>query len=213
MLSQSDLNKIFKKFASHNPQPKTELVFANGFQLLIAVLLSAQAQDKTVNKATLKLFKTLKKPSDIYKFSEQTLIEHIKSIGLFRNKAKNIIKTSQILAKEYDDKLPKTRKELANLPGIGQKSSAVLANALFNEPCIAVDTHVFRVANRLGIVSTKNINKTEEKLNLKIPNWAKLNAHSWLVLHGRYVCTAQKPKCDKCLVIKYCQYYLKQLQK
>lgn len=208
MITPAKINKIFTAFSRHNPAPQTELIFGNDFQLLLSVLLSAQAQDKTVNKATIELFKILKRPSDIYNISEAQLIDFIKSIGLFRTKAKNIIKTSKILAERYQDKLPGSRELLSKLPGIGQKSSAVLANALFKQPTIAVDTHVFRVSNRLGLVNTKNIEKTEQQLYEVLPEWAKPNAHHWLVLHGRYICTAKRPKCDDCFINKYCYTYL-----
>ncbi len=206
MLKPAAVSEIFRKFKAANPEPKTELNYDTPFQLLAAVLLSAQATDISVNLVTSKLFKTVKEPSDLVHFTALQLEQEIKSIGLFRTKAKNLLKTSHILIDKHQGIVPGNRAELEALPGIGAKSAAVLLNQLFNQPLIAVDTHVFRVSNRLGLVNEPELKRVENKLIKKIPSQYLMHAHHWLVLHGRYQCLARRPKCPSCILLNLCQY-------
>lgn len=199
-------SKIFTIFSSLCKEPKTELQYVNNFTLAIAVILSAQATDISVNKATSLLFKTHTKPEDFIALGEAGLKRYIKTIGLYNAKAKNIIALSEILAAEYESVIPNTFEELVKLPGIGRKTANVILNCAFGKPTIAVDTHVARVAHRLGLTSQIIPEKIERDLLQIIPTkWLK-NAHNWLVLHGRYICKARKPECNKCPIYDLCGY-------
>ena len=198
--------EIFSRLRSTNPEPKTELVYGTPFELLIAVILSAQATDKSVNLATEKLFAVANKSEEMLALGEAKLLPFIQSIGLYRNKAKNIIATCQILQEKYHGEVPRTREELEQLPGVGRKTANVVLNTAFGEPTIAVDTHIFRVANRTGIAPGKNVIEVENRLLRLVPEQFKKDAHHWLILHGRYVCKARKPDCPKCPIADLCEY-------
>lgn len=205
LLKTKEINKIFDIFAQQNPNPETELNFHNHFTLLIAVVLSAQATDIGVNKATDNLFKIISKPKDILDLGEDNLKKYIKTVGLFNSKAKNIIALSEILDKKYNGIVPDRFEDLVKLPGVGEKTANVVLNCAFGKKTIAVDTHVFRVSNRIGLVNEKTIDKTAKKILSKVPKIWQLHAHHWLILHGRYICTARKAKCDQCLIEKLCK--------
>lgn len=198
--------EIFSRLKKHNPKPTTELRYKTPFELLIAVILSAQATDKGVNKATVKLFKVANTPRKILNLGEQGLKEHIKTIGLYNSKAKNIIKTCELLVKEHKGKVPDDRVSLEKLPGVGRKTANVILNTAFGEPTIAVDTHIFRVANRTKIAPGKNVLEVELKLLKFVPDEFKHDAHHWLILHGRYTCVARKPRCGSCVIEDLCEY-------
>ena len=199
------IREIFTRFKSANPKPTTELVYKNEFELLIAVILSAQATDVSVNKATTKLYKVANTPKTILALGETGLKQYIQSIGLFNSKAKNIIKTCQALLEKHNGQVPRTRAELEALPGVGRKTANVVLNTAFGEPTMAVDTHIFRVANRLQI-GTGNTPLAVEKALLKnIPVEFLQDAHHWLILHGRYTCTARAPQCHNCTIVDLCQ--------
>ncbi|NQY42639.1 MAG: endonuclease III [Legionellales bacterium] len=203
-----NINSIFEKFQSNNPSPTTELIYSTNFELLIAVVLSAQATDQSVNKATMKLFNEHNTPDKIYSLGENKLKSYIQSIGLYNTKAKNIISLCKILIDKYDSKIPKTRSKLEELPGVGRKTANVILNTAFGKPTIAVDTHIFRVSNRLGIAEGKTPLEIELQLLKIIPKKFLLNAHHWLILHGRYICKARNPKCDECFLRNNCKYYI-----
>ena len=203
-LTKPQILKFFTTLAKNNPNPTTELKYSNNYQLLIAVVLSAQATDISVNKVTKELFKDVKKPEDLLKFNITQVKSKIKSIGLYQNKAKNIFALSKILVEQHNSKVPNTREELEKLPGVGRKTANVILNTAFKIPVIAVDTHIFRVANRTGITLGRTPREVEVGLMKVIPQNFKLNAHHWLILHGRYVCVARKPKCSNCSVLKIC---------
>ena len=198
--------EIFRRLKKHNPQPTTELNYKSPFELLIAVILSAQATDKGVNKATTKLFKVANTPRKILNLGEKGLKEYIKTIGLFNTKAKNIIRTCEMLVKEHKGKVPRDRVALEKLPGVGRKTANVILNTAFGEPTIAVDTHIFRVANRTNIAPGKNVLEVEMKLLKFVPEDFKLDAHHWLILHGRYTCVARKPRCGACVIEDLCEF-------
>lgn len=209
-MNSNDVNQIFKIFSLNNPEPKTELEYNNNFTLAVAVILSAQATDISVNKATKVLFIEYNTPSKIYKLGEENLKTYIKTIGLFNSKAKNIIALSKILIDKYNSEIPNKFEELIKLPGIGQKTANVILNCAFGKPTMAVDTHVYRVSHRLGLSIGKIPEKVEIDLLNIIPNhWLK-HAHHWLILHGRYICKAKNPICHKCQVRTYCLYYSNQ---
>ena len=189
-----------------NPKPRTELRHKNPFELLVAVTLSAQATDRSVNNATQELFKVANTPKAILALGVGGLKPYIKSIGLFNSKAKNIVAACHILVDEYESRLPETREELERLPGVGRKTANVILNTAFGHPTIAVDTHIFRVANRTGFAPGKTVRKVEDQLLKVVPNEFKYNAHHWFLLHGRYICVARKPKCKKCPVFELCDY-------
>lgn len=197
---------IFERFRNANPNPTTELNYDNPFQLLVAVVLSAQATDKGVNKATRELFRVVRQPADIVAMGERKLKSHIKSIGLFNTKAKNILQTSRILADAYDGTVPETRDELESLPGVGRKTANVILNTAFGKPTIAVDTHIYRVANRTGLAAGRNVLEVEKKLEKFVPAEFKQDAHHWLILHGRYTCVARTPRCNQCTIFDLCEY-------
>lgn len=198
------VEQIFKTFAKNNPEPKTELIYNSNFELLIAVILSAQATDKSVNKATEKLFSVANTPEAILNLGIDDLKKYIQSINFFQNKALYIIRTCKILVQNYHSQVPNTRENLENLPGVGRKTANVLLNTLFGQHTLAVDTHIYRVAHRLKFSTGKTPKKVELDLLKLIPKKYLKNAHHWLVLHGRYICQARKPKCALCPIQKYC---------
>jgi len=198
--------EIFQRFQTHDPSPKTELNYQSTFQLLIAVILSAQATDKSVNKATEKLFAIAATPQEILALGEEGLKKYIKTIGLFNSKAKNIIKTCELLIAKHHSQVPAERKALEALPGVGRKTANVVLNTAFGKDTIAVDTHIFRVANRTKIAPGKTEREVEDKLVKYTPREFRKDAHHWLVLHGRYICIARKPKCPECLIRDLCEY-------
>ena len=197
---------IFLRLREHNPSPTTELVYRTPFELLIAVILSAQATDKGVNKATQGLFKRANTPQKILQLGEAGLKDYIKTIGLFNGKANNIIKTCAILVEQHQGKVPDNREALEALPGVGRKTANVILNTAFGHPTIAVDTHIFRVANRTNIAPGRNVLEVEKKLLKFVPDEFKLDAHHWLILHGRYVCVARRPRCGACVIEDLCEY-------
>ncbi len=203
-LSSKNIHEIFFRFREKNPQPTTELHYRDHFELLIAVILSAQATDKSVNKATEKLFVIANTPEKMAALEEEGLSAYIKSIGLYKTKAKNIIATCKKLMAEFHSQVPCGREALESLPGVGRKTANVILNTCFNEPMIAVDTHIFRVANRTGLATGKTPFEVEKKLTKIIPTEFKKDAHHWLVLHGRYVCVARKPHCPTCIIADLC---------
>lgn len=204
------IKKIFSTLQSRNPTPATELNFENNFELLIAVILSAQATDVSVNKATKKLFQIANTPEKIAALKERGLKKYIKTIGLYNTKAKNIIKTCALLIEKFNAEVPNNRADLESLPGVGRKTANVILNTAFNEQLIAVDTHIFRVANRTGLAKGKTPLAVEKGLMSVIPKKYLQEAHHWLVLHGRYICIARKPKCDQCPIARWCDYSLLQ---
>jgi endonuclease-3 len=201
--------KIYERFARANPDPVTELVYSTPFELLVAVVLSAQATDVSVNKATAKLFPVANTPAAIFALGEEGLKHYIKTIGLFNSKAKNLIKTCAILVSEHDGAVPRDREALESLPGVGRKTANVVLNAAFGEPTIAVDTHIFRVANRTGLAPGVNVRAVEDELVRVTAGEFKRHAHHWLILHGRYVCKARRPECPRCLIVDLCEYEAK----
>lgn len=198
--------EIFARLQKANPNPKCELNYHSHFELLVAVILSAHSTDVSVNKATEKLFAVAHTPEQIYALGEHGLKKYIKTIGLYNNKAKNIIKTCKILIDKYKSAVPNKREDLEALPGIGRKSANVILNNAFNEPTIAVDTHVFRVCNRTELAPGKTPLDVEKKLEQVTPKPFKLNASHWLILHGRYTCLARKPLCSSCIIADLCEY-------
>ena len=198
--------EIFERLRAANPNPKSELVHRSPFELLVAVVLSAQATDKGVNKATEKLFPVANTPSAIAALGVEGLIPYVQSIGLFRNKAKNVVALSGILLREHGGKVPANREALEKLPGVGRKTANVVLNVAFGQPTIAVDTHIFRVANRTGIAPGKTPEEVERKLEKFVPDEFKLHAHHWLILHGRYVCVARGPHCVECAIRDLCEF-------
>jgi endonuclease-3 len=208
-VNQKKREQIFRRFRERDPSPATELEFSTPFELLIAVILSAQATDVSVNKATRKLFAGANTPAAIAKMGESGLKSHIRTIGLFNSKASNIIKTCNILVRQHGGEVPRDRKALEALPGVGRKTANVILNTAFGEPTIAVDTHIFRVANRTGIAPGKNVTEVEKQLLKVVPDEFKRNAHHWLILHGRYTCTARRPDCGHCILLDLCEFKAK----
>jgi endonuclease-3 len=198
--------RIFERLQAANPKPTTELHYRSPFELLVAVILSAQATDKGVNKATEKLFKVANTPQAILKLGEQGLKNYIKTIGLFNGKAKNIMGTCRLLVETHKGKVPDSREALEALPGVGRKTANVILNTAFGQPTIAVDTHIFRVANRIGLAAGKTPLAVEKQLLANVPKAYLHDAHHWLILHGRYVCTARKPRCPDCIIRDLCEY-------
>ncbi len=198
--------EIFARFKAANPKPTTELEYENNFQLLIAVLLSAQATDKAVNIATSKFFNTCKTPQDILDMGLEKFTEAIRTIGLYKTKAKNALATCEILQNQYNGQVPDKREALESLPGVGRKTANVVLNTAFGQPAMAVDTHIFRVSNRTGIAPGKNVLEVEKKLLRMVPKEYLLDAHHWLILHGRYICVARKPKCPQCGIADLCDF-------
>jgi endonuclease-3 len=210
-VNRSKRQEIFTRLRDANPEPTTELHYGNPFQLLIAVMLSAQSTDVGVNKATRTLFRKVKTPRAMLKLGEAGLREYIKTIGLYNTKAKNIIKTCTILEEQHDGKVPEERAALEALPGVGRKTANVVLNTAFGHPTIAVDTHIFRVANRTGIAPGKNVAEVEQRLLRLVPDEFRQDAHHWLILHGRYTCIARKPRCQSCCISDLCEYKSKNL--
>ena len=200
---------IFERLARANPEPKTELCYTTPFELLVAVVLSAQATDKGVNKATAKLFPVANTPAAIAGLGIEGLTPYVSSIGLYRNKAKNILQTCRLLLERHGGEVPRTREALESLPGVGRKTANVILNTAFGEPTIAVDTHIFRVANRTGLAPGTDVLEVERRLEKFTPDEFKRDAHHWLILHGRYVCVARKPKCPECIISDLCEFRLK----
>ena len=198
--------EIFRRFHEDNPEPKTELAYTSPFELLIAVILSAQATDVSVNKAMAKLFPVANTPEAIYALGVEGLSHYIKTIGLYNSKARNVIETCRFLIERHDSQVPQTREELEALPGVGRKTANVVLNTAFRKLTMAVDTHIFRVSNRTGIAPGKNVVEVEKNLMKYVPKPYLLDAHHWLILHGRYVCQARKPRCGSCRIEDLCDF-------
>ncbi|HDN27230.1 MAG TPA: endonuclease III, partial [Thioploca sp.] len=196
---------LFARLQAQNPHPTTELNYSTHFELLIAVILSAQATDKSVNKATALLFKVANTPAAILALGEQGLREYIKTIGLYNAKARHIIKTCELLIKQHGGAVPSERAALEALPGVGRKTANVILNTAFGKPTIAVDTHIFRLANRTGLAPGKTVSEVEKQLLNSIPQQYQQDAHHWLILHGRYTCIARKPQCEQCIIADLCE--------
>ncbi|WP_417446714.1 endonuclease III [Kangiella sp.] len=205
-MNKAKRQEIFERLREHNPNPETELEYNSTFELLIAVILSAQATDVGVNKATRKLFPVANTPEAIYELGEEGLKEYIKTIGLFNSKAKNVISCCKDLVEKHDSVVPDNRKELEALAGVGRKTANVVLNTAFRQPAMAVDTHIFRVSNRTKIAPGKNVRQVEEKLLKFVPKEFLLDAHHWLILHGRYTCLARKPRCGSCIIEDLCEF-------
>ncbi|MBI3936160.1 MAG: endonuclease III [Betaproteobacteria bacterium] len=199
-------HEIFTRLRAANPAPRSELHFRSPFELLVAVVLSAQATDKSVNQATEKLFRVANTPEKMLKLGAAGLQEYIRRIGLYRTKAKNLLATCKLLLENHGGEVPRTREELERLRGVGRKTANVILNTAFGEPTIAVDTHIFRVANRTGIARGKNVLAVERKLVKLVPDEFKHDAHHWLILHGRYVCKARRPECPRCVIQDLCEF-------
>ena len=197
---------IFERLRARNPHPKTELEYSTPFELLVAVVLSAQSTDKGVNKATATLFKVANTPAAIARLGVEGLIPYVQTLGLFRNKARNVIALAQSIVHDHNGQVPADREALSKLPGVGRKTANVVLNTAFGQPTIGVDTHVFRVANRTGLAPGEDVDEVERKLVKFVPDEFKLNAHHWLILHGRYVCVARVPKCPECVIRDLCEY-------
>ena len=202
--------QIFLRLQAANPHPTTELNYSSEFELLVAVLLSAQATDVGVNKATDKLFPVANTPAAILALGQDGLESYISSIGLYRSKAKHLLETCRILIERHAAAVPQTRAALEALPGVGRKTANVLLNTLFGQPTIAVDTHIFRIANRIGLAPGKTVDEVEQKLLKVVPREFMHDAHHWLILHGRYVCKARKPECGRCIIADLCEFKAKQ---
>ena len=205
-MKPADIDEFFRRLAADNPAPKTELEYINPYTLLVAVVLSAQATDIGVNKATGPLFKIVQTPQQMLELGEERLRQYIRTIGLFNTKAKNVIKLSEILVAEHGGEVPRKRKELEALPGVGRKTANVVLNVAFGQTTIAVDTHIFRVSNRTGLAKGKTPEEVERKLVRYVPARWKPHAHHWLILHGRYICKARKPDCPACVVRDLCAF-------
>jgi len=205
-MNQEKRREIFERLRADNPNPTTELNYSNPFELLIAVILSAQATDVGVNKATAKLYPVANTPQAILDLGEEGLKQYIKTIGLYNSKAKNIISTCAMLVQKHHGKVPEQREDLEALPGVGRKTANVVLNTAFGQPTMAVDTHIFRVSNRTGIAKGKNVLEVEKKLLRHIPKEFMQDAHHWLILHGRYTCIARKPRCGSCLIEDLCEF-------
>lgn len=208
-MNQQKRREIFKRLHATNPNPTTELSYQSPFELLIAVLLSAQSTDVGVNKATARLFPVANTPQAMLDLGLEGIMSYIQTIGLYRTKAKHIVETCRILLAKYGGQVPQTREELEALPGVGRKTANVVLNTAFGQPTLAVDTHIFRVANRMNLAPGKNVREVEDKLMRVVPKEFLLNAHHWLILHGRYTCKAQKPQCHRCIVYDLCEYKAK----
>jgi endonuclease-3 len=208
-MNQEKRREIFTRLRKANPAPKSELEYSTPFELLVAVVLSAQATDKGVNVATRRLFRVANTPQKIVALGIDGLTEYIKTIGLYRAKAQYIMASSRLLIDQHGGEVPRDREALQRLPGVGRKTANVILNVAFGEPTIAVDTHIFRVANRTGIAPGKNVEVVEQKLLKFVPDEFKRYAHHWLILHGRYVCKARKPDCPSCLIVDLCEFKAK----
>lgn len=211
-MKQADIFEFFRRLAEDNPAPETELEFGNTYQLLVAVVLSAQSTDVGVNKATRELFKTVTTPAQMVALGEEGLKQHIKTIGLFNSKAKNVIALSEILVRDFGGEVPADRDVLTSLPGVGRKTANVVMNSAFGAETFAVDTHIFRVANRTGLAKGKTPLAVEKGLEKKVPAPFRVGAHHWLILHGRYICKARTPECWRCPVVDLCAFKPKVLE-
>jgi endonuclease-3 len=209
-MNSAKRREIFERLRAANPNPTTELVFRTPFELLVSVVLSAQATDKSVNLATAKLFPVADSPAKMVDLGEERLTGYIKTIGLFRTKAKNVIQLSRLLIQNFGGEIPQTREQLESLPGVGRKTANVVLNTAFGQPTMAVDTHIFRVANRTGLGPGKDPLEVEQKLLKFTPPEFLMNAHHWLILHGRYTCLARKPKCPACVIRDLCEFRKKE---
>lgn len=205
-MNASQRLEIFRRLQAHNPHPTTELTHASTFELLVAVILSAQATDKGVNLATARLFPVANTPQAILALGVEGLEHYIKTIGLYHAKAKNIIAMCRMLIEQHDSQVPDDRASLEKLPGVGRKTANVILNTAFGQPTIAVDTHIFRISNRIGLAPGKTVLEVEQKLLKVVPDEYKLDAHHWLILHGRYVCVARKPRCGACVIHDLCEF-------
>ena len=212
-MDQAQRHDFFAALQAHNPAPTTELNFTTPFELLIAVILSAQATDVGVNKATDKLYPIANTPETIYALGVDGLKQYIKTIGLFNSKAANVIKTCKLLVDEHHSEVPEDREALEALPGVGRKTANVVLNTVFNHPVIAVDTHLFRLSNRTGLAKGKTVRAVEDKLMKVVPKEFMQDAHHWLILHGRYTCIARKPLCNQCVVTHLCDEFRRQQKK
>ncbi|MES1929616.1 endonuclease III [Salinisphaera dokdonensis CL-ES53] len=210
-MNKAKRTEIFTRLRDANPSPKTELQYNSSFELLVAVILSAQATDVGVNKATAKLYPVANTPQAILDLGEDGLKSYVKTIGLYNSKAANIMKTCRALVDEHDGEVPATREELVALPGVGRKTANVVLNTAFGKPAMAVDTHIYRVSNRTGIAPGKTVRAVEDRLMRLVPKEFLLDAHHWLILHGRYTCRARKPLCDNCIIVDLCEYRHKNL--
>ena len=208
-MTKDDIEEFFRRLSAANPNPQTELEYTNMYTLLVAVVMSAQATDVGVNRATAELFKIADTPAKMVALGEAELIRHIRTIGLFRNKAKNVIALSERLLAEHGGEVPADRAALEALPGVGRKTANVVLNTAFGEPTMAVDTHIFRLSNRTGLAPGKDVRKVEDALLRRVPEKYLRHAHHWLILHGRYVCKARKPDCMACAVADVCRYKAK----
>jgi len=211
-MKKENIAELFKRLKKHIPEPSTELNYRSPFELLIAVILSAQATDKGVNKATEALFKVAPTPEKMHKLKESGLKKYIKTIGLYNTKAKNIIKTCNMLMEKHHSQIPEDRQALEALPGVGRKTANVILNTAFGHPTIAVDTHIFRISNRTGLAPGKTVNIVEQNLLKVVPARYKLDAHHWLILHGRYTCIARKPRCASCVIEDLCNFKEKNIE-
>lgn len=205
-MNKAKRTEIFSRLREANPNPTTELNYSNPFELLIAVILSAQATDVGVNKATAKLFPVANTPESILALGVEGLKNYIKTIGLFNSKAENVIKTCRMLIEKHNGEVPDNRKDLEALPGVGRKTANVVLNTAFGQPAMAVDTHIFRVSNRTGIAPGKNVLEVEQRLMRLVPKEFLMDAHHWLILHGRYTCVARKPRCGACIIEDLCEF-------
>ncbi|MCV6639395.1 endonuclease III [Candidatus Albibeggiatoa sp. nov. NOAA] len=210
-MNKTKRQQFFARLQAENPNPTTELNYNSHFELLISVMLSAQATDKSVNKATALLYPIANTPQAILDLGEEGLKQYIKTIGLYNSKAQNVIKTCSLLLSEHGGEVPNERKALEALPGVGRKTANVILNTAFGQPTMAVDTHIFRLSNRTGLAKGKNVRQVEDQLVKNIPEQYMLDAHHWLILHGRYVCVARKPKCAICVVEDLCEYQEKEI--
>jgi endonuclease-3 len=206
LLAEGARRELFRRLKRANPAPTTELEYQTPFELLVAVILSAQATDRSVNKATAELFQVARTPGAILALGLRGLKRHIRSIGLYNTKAANILKTSKILVDSYGGEVPRAREQLEALPGVGRKTANVILNTAFGESTIAVDTHIFRVANRTGLAPGRNVREVEDRLLEVVPRAYRRHAHHWLILHGRYTCTARVPHCERCVIYDLCRY-------
>lgn len=203
-MTKAQISEAFRRWQEQNPTPRTELQFHNNFQLLMAVMLSAQSTDKSVNKATAKLFAVAPNPEKMLALGLDNLKEHIKTIGLYNNKAVNMLKTCRLLLEKFNGQVPSRREDLESLAGVGRKTANVVLNTAFGQPTMAVDTHIFRLANRTGMVSGRTVNAVEKQLLQRVPPQYLRHGHNWLVLHGRYICQARRPRCGECVIRDLC---------
>lgn len=210
-LDESTRREVFRRLREENPHPTTELNYSTPFELLVAVLLSAQSTDRGVNQATERLFAAANTPEAILELGEEGVREHIRTLGLYNSKASNLVAACRILVEEHGGEVPAERASLERLPGVGRKTANVILNTAFGQPTVAVDTHIYRVANRTGLAPGRNVREVEDGLVANTPPEYLQNAHHWLILHGRYVCTARRPKCGECVIVDLCAYPEKEL--